>query len=98
MKFALILSAFLIATPLAAETPPTAATAPAALSIDSPIEALVANAASKAVVEANFPGMITHPAYEQFKGMTLKQLQPMSGGAISDAAIAKATTELSAAK
>ncbi len=98
MKFAVILSALLISAPLTAQTPPAAPVASAALSIDSPIETLAANAASKAVVDANFPGMTAHPAYEQFKGMTLKQLQPMSGGAISDAAIAKATAELTAAK
>ncbi|MEQ1547451.1 MAG: hypothetical protein ABL918_02250 [Chakrabartia sp.] len=98
MKFAVVLSALLIAAPLTAETPPAAPVASVALSIDSPIEALVANAASKAVVDANFPGMTAHPAYEQFKGMSLKQLQPMSGGAISDAAIAKAAAELTATK
>ena len=87
--FILALAAALaLSTPLAAQTPA------APLTIDSPIEVLVADAKAKAVVDANFPGMTAHPAYEQFKGMTLKQLQPMSQGAITDEAIAKATAAL----
>lgn len=85
---------------LAQETaaPATAQAADAKLSIESPIAALVENAATKTVIDTNFPGMTAHPAYEQFKGMTLKELQPLSGGVITDEAIVKAATEIAAIK
>jgi hypothetical protein len=95
----LILGMALLGAPLAAQTAPAPAPAAAAkLSIDASIEALVADPAGKAVIDANFPGMTTHPAYDQFKGMTLKAVQPFSNGVITDEAIAKATADLAAIK
>ena len=78
--------------------PAPAAAAVAAFSIDSPIEQLVANPATKAVLEADFPGVTTHPAYEQFKAMSLKQLAPYSNGIITDEKLAKASAYLAAVK
>ena len=100
MRFVLLASVLLIAAPLSAQTPPVPApaVAMAMLSIDSPIEALVADPKAKMIVDANFPGMTAHPAYEQFKGMTLKQLQPLSQGVISEEAVKKAEAELAAVK
>jgi hypothetical protein len=54
---------------------------------DTPIETIAATAEGKAALDKNLPGLTTHEAYEQFKGMSLKQVQPMSGGAISDDAL-----------
>lgn len=54
---------------------------------DTPIETIAATAEGKAALDKNLPGLTTHEAYEQFKGMSLKQVQPMSGGAISDDAV-----------
>ena len=51
---------------------------------DTPIETIAATAEGKAALDKNLPGLTTHEAYEQFKGMSLKQVQPMSGGAITD--------------
>ena len=98
MKFVVLAATLLIAAPLSAQTAPAPVAAPAMLTIDSPIEALVADPKAKAVVDANFPGMTAHPAYEQFKGMTLKQLQPLSQGVITDEAVKKAEAELAAAE
>lgn len=75
-----------------------AAAATARLSLDTPIETIIADDAGKAVITANFPEMTAHPAFEQFKAMSLKQLQPMSGGAITDEALAKAGAALAAIK
>ena len=47
---------------------------------------------------ADFPGLTAHPAYEQFKAMTLKQLQPFSNGVITDDLLVKAGTDLAAIK
>jgi uncharacterized cupredoxin-like copper-binding protein len=70
----------------------------APFTVDSTIEAIAADARAKAVLDAVFPGMTSHPMYEQFKGMTVKQLQPMASDQITDAGIAKLTTELAALK
>lgn len=71
--------------------------AAAALTIDSPIADLMADDRAKAVVDANVPGVELHPAYDQIKGMSFKEIQPFSGGAITDemiAAIAAGLAEL----
>jgi hypothetical protein len=92
----------MFAAPLSAETPAGAPAAPATvaekLTVDSPIEKIVAQPEGKAAIDANFPGMTSHPAYEQFKGMSLKQIQPMSNGMIKDEAIAKTAEALAAIK
>lgn len=76
----------------------TAPTMTAKYSVDTPIETLVADPKANAVLDADFPNMTKHPMYEQFKGMTLKQLQPMSQGKITDAQIAKANADFAAIK
>jgi hypothetical protein len=77
-----------------------AAPAPAAgaLTTDTPIETIVADPAGKAVLDKDAPGLTTHPMYEQFKSMSLKELAPMSQGKIDDAALAKINADLAAAK
>ena len=95
--------ALLAAAPAFAQTPaamPAPATAPApaaagALSVEStPIETIVANPAGKAVLDKDLPGLTTHEAYEQFKGMTLSQVAPMSQGAITDALLKTVQADL----
>ena len=39
-----------------------------------------------------------HPAYEQFKGMSLRQVQPFSEGQITDEMLKKIETDLAAIK
>lgn len=68
----------------------------AKLTIDSTIEALMANEAAKAIVLKHLGPIDSHPMYGQFKGMTLPQLQPMSGGQISADTIEKIKGELAA--
>jgi hypothetical protein len=83
----------------AAQTPaaPPAAMAPAgALTLDTPIEQIVANPAGKAVLDTDLPGLTTHPAYDQFKSMSLKEVEPMSQGALTDAMLAKTGADLAA--
>ena len=105
MKLVAALVALSVAVPTFANTAPVApAPAPAPvvavakLSIDSPIEALAADPVAKAALDANFPGVTTHSMYEQFKNMTIKQLQPMAADKITDAAIAKLATDLAPLK
>lgn len=91
---------------LAAVTVPSAviaqdtATPAAAFTIDTPIEALMADERAKAVLTANFGGqdLSQHPAYDQFKGLSLKTLAPFSQGLISDEMLAKIAADLAAIK
>ncbi len=65
---------------------------------DTPIETIAADPAGKAILDKDMPGLTSHPAYDQFKAMSLKAVQPMSQGAISDEALAKVATDLAAVK
>lgn len=104
MKTALICATMLVAAPVAvqAQTAPAEAApaeaASATLNGDSPIEAIAADPAGKAAFEKHLPDMLAHPAYEQFKGMSLRQLAPLSGGIITDEKIAAVEAELKAAE
>ncbi len=97
----------MIAAPVAAQT--AAAPAPAApaatavataakFTLDTPIETIAADAAGKAALDADFPGMTSHPAYDQFKSLSLKALQPLAQGAITDEQLKKAEIDLAAIK
>lgn len=90
LAFALTLplTGFAAASGLAAET--TAAR----LSVDTPVETLMADPAGKAVVLANMPGLDVHPMYDMIKGMSLRQIQPYSDGKITDELLAKVGKEL----
>lgn len=68
----------------------------AKFTLDTPIQTLVADAQAKAVLDKFLPGTTTHPSYGMFKGMSLRQVQPYSGGAITDQALADVERELAA--
>lgn len=92
----LLLTAALLAMPIAAtaQTAPAAAPAAAKLTIDSSIETIAANPKGKAILDATFPGMLAHESYAMFKGMSLKQVQPYANGRITDEQVAKVAAEL----
>lgn len=75
-----------------------AAQAPAALTLDTPVETLAANPAAKAVLDKHFPEMLSHPMYDQFKQMSLKQLQPLAQGQITNDMMTAAEKDLAAIK
>jgi hypothetical protein len=86
--------ALLSTAPALAQSPSPPAAAKAQPSADTPIADLIADPAAKAVLDRNVPGLTAHPAYEQIKTMSLRQVQPMSGGQITEAALAKVDAEL----
>ena len=90
---------------LAAVTAPAVATAQttapaAAFTIDTPIETLMADERAKAVVTKHFGGqdLSQHPAYEQFKAMSLKMVAPFSQGMITPEMLEKIAADLAAIK
>jgi len=83
--------------PMPAELRPAPAPAPPGpLSLSSSIEAICATPAGKAVLDRDLPGLTARPEFPMFKGMTLKQLEPMSKGHITDAVLAKVQADLKA--
>ncbi len=62
----------------------------------TPIADLAAKPETKAILDKDLPGLTAHPAFEQFKGMTLKALQPMSGGNLTDEQLAAVQADLDA--
>lgn len=103
MKFAplaaLGLAVAAIAMPAAAQTAPApAAAAVAAFTLDTPIEALVADARTKAVLDKHLPGIDQHPAFEQFKALSLNALAPYSQGMITPDLLALVAADLAAIK
>lgn len=84
-------------TPAPAATPAAAAST-AKFNLDTPIEALIADTKAKAVLDADLPGITTHPALDQFKAMSLRAVQPFSNGALTDDMLKKVETDLAAIK
>jgi hypothetical protein len=101
MRLLLVLAS-LVASPVLAQTAPPPATtpvpAPAAPTIDSAIGDIANTPEGKAVIDKHLPNLLGHPSYEQFKGLSLKQVQPYSNGAITDEQIAAIEAELKSIK
>ena len=96
MKTALLALPLLFAPVAALAMDDHADHAAQALTIESPIEALMANDAARAIVLEQLPGLDEHPAYGQFKSMSLKAVQPFSQGAITEDALTKIAEGLAA--
>jgi len=77
---------------------PAAPAAAAKFSLDTPIETIVADPKAKAILDADLPGVSTHPSYDMFKGMSLRAVQPMSNGKLTDDMLKKVETDLAAIK
>lgn len=78
--------------------PAAGATTAAKFNLDTPIETIVADPAGKAVLDADIPPLTSHPAFDQFKSMSLRALQPLSQGALTDELMKKVETDLAAIK
>ena len=58
-------------------------------SVDTtPIAELAADPTTKAILVKELGDVTQHPAYEQFKGMTLRQLQPMASSMLTEEKLA----------
>jgi len=74
----------------------TTTSAAAAFTVDMPIEALMADERAKAAVLTTLPDLDQHPAYEQFKAMSLTAVAPFSQGMITEEVLAKIAADLAA--
>ncbi|GAB5348781.1 hypothetical protein [Alteriqipengyuania sp. 357] len=70
----------------------------AKFTIETPIETLMADEQARAVILAELPDLDQHPAYGQFKAMSLKAVQPYSQGMITDEMLTKIAAGLAEIK
>ena len=68
------------------------------MNLDTPIETIVADPAGKAALEKTLPGVTTHAAYDTFKTMSLRAVQPYSQGALTDDMMKKIEADLAVIK
>ncbi len=64
------------------------------LTSDSKLGEIAANPKGAEILNKYIPGMTTNPQFKMAAGMTLKQIQPFSGGRITDAIIKAIDEEL----
>ena len=84
------------ATAAPAATASTATATAARFTLDTPIETIAADAAAKAVLDADMPGLTANEHFDMFKSMSLHQLQPMAGGRLTDELLARVARDLAA--
>jgi hypothetical protein len=83
----------------AADPAPATAAAPAAgASVDSKIGDLLANPATKAVVDKYMPGLETSPYLDMAKGMTVRDASKYPQAGLDDAKLTAMDAELKATK
>jgi hypothetical protein len=84
--------------PAAAPTPAAAAST-AKFNLDTPIETIVVDEKAKAVLATSLGADVTtNPAYESFKAMSLRQVQPFAPDKLTDELLKKVETDLAAIK
>ena len=83
--------------PPAAQAGPAERSAPASgFTIDTPIGALIADAGAKAVLDRDLPGLSDDANLARFEGMSLREFQPLTGGQLDEALLAKVGSDLAA--
>ena len=98
MRAALLFVLALAAVPAAAQTPvPAAAEATTTYSSTStPIGTLLDDAAAKAVLDKNVPGLTTNPQIDMARGMTLKDIQSYAAEQLTDDVLKRIDVDLAA--
>ena len=93
---------FLAAPVLATDAPAVAPAPEAALAKPSvettPVGDLLANPATKAVLEKDFPALVSYPGIDQVKGMTLRAISKVPQANLDDTKLATIQTDLNAVK
>ncbi|WP_255587172.1 hypothetical protein [Hephaestia mangrovi] len=99
MKIALI--AAVVALVPAAAFAQTGDAPPSALinahyTLDTPIKDLIADPGAKAVLDKDLPGLSSDENLSKFEDKSLRELQPMTGGQLTDDLMKKVATDLAA--
>ena len=76
----------------------TDASAPAAINahytLDTPIKNLIADPQARAVLDKDLPGMSSDENLPKFEDKSLRELQPLSGGQLTDALMKQVAADL----
>jgi hypothetical protein len=101
MKTALIAAGLLLlasgaALAQRADVPAADDAAQAHFTLDTPIRVLIADPAAKAVLDKDLPGLSTDENLAKFEDKSLRQFQPLTGGQLTDALLAKTGKDLAA--
>lgn len=97
MKHAVIASLLLLAPGLAAaQTADAPAVLNAHYTLDTPIKILIADPAANAVLDKDLPGMSSDANLPKFEDKSLRALQPLSGGQLTDALLKQVGEDLAA--
>lgn len=95
MKSIITIALILGAGPVAAQTTAPATANAGALTLDTPVETLMSNPKARAVLATDLGLDLTaHPAYEMLKTKSLKEIEPISHGKITDAMLTKVRADL----
>ncbi len=93
----LLLAAHIVAPAVAADAPSASATEQQqAMTLDTPLEQIVANAKGKAIIDQRVPGLTTHAMWDMFKAMSLNQLAPMAGDMLPESQLSLIAADLAA--
>jgi hypothetical protein len=63
---------------------------------DTPVADIAASPGGAAVLNRDIPGLLSDPAYPDFKSLSLKQMQAMSGGELTLETVDRAEADLKA--
>lgn len=100
MKTALIAVGLALLAPAAALAQtgeaPAATRVDAHYTLDTPIKDLIVDPAAKAVLDKDLPGMSSDANLPKFEDKSLRQLQPMTGGQLTDDLLKQVATDLAA--
>jgi hypothetical protein len=104
MNYALPIAALMLMAPGAAMAQadasvpgaPAATAADGSFTLDTPIATLIANMQAKAVLDKDLPGMSTDSNLSKFQDKSLRQLQPLTGGQLTDDLLKKTGDDLAA--
>lgn len=98
MKRILLAALMLLGSVIVPAQIATAAQAAAKFTLDTPITVLLADPKAKAVVEATIPQLMTHRNFDRVKHMSLRQIQRLTNGRMTDETLKKAEQGLAAIK
>jgi hypothetical protein len=68
--------------------------APAAFTVQTPIDRIAANERGKAVLDRDVPGVMANPHYMLFSSMSLSQLATLSGGKLTQTKLKQVDADL----
>ena len=77
---------------------PAAPAAASRLSLDTPIETVVADVDGKKVLDADLPGLTTNDKYDMFKAMSLNQVAGFAPDKLTPERLAKVSIDLATIK